>query len=96
MVCSNSSIINCWDIDLAKRIKLFHVDVTTLQLELNCYEVAAMVEKPTTHSYGLGLDSKQPEYVVATTKGDYFLLSLQKKDDNSLKFKIIGPRYESK
>ena len=32
MVCSNSSIINCWDIDLGKRANLFVIDVTTLDV----------------------------------------------------------------
>lgn len=45
------------------------------------------------NSNSVGSNANQPEYVVATTRGDFFTFQLAKKQDSSLRYKLIGPRY---
>jgi hypothetical protein len=50
LIASNSSIVNFYDLDLRGKKKLFHIDITALDLQLKGYDLSGIIQRPVLDS----------------------------------------------
>lgn len=79
LIASNSSIVNFYDVDLRNKKRLFQIDLTTLDLQLKGYDLSGILERPRNSPDSLCRNFRESEYIIGTTKGDFFILSLNQK-----------------